>query len=113
MGTNLIVMEHGYSAKYKSKVPTADKSKETYIQKLLIEKIGSFSDPIAHRYFIMGDRHHYSQKEMSSFEFIQLPSLMAHDEYSDALNLSSRPRQVAFIMDKHMGITESINHYFD
>lgn len=113
LGTNLIVMEHGYSAKYKSKVPTADKSKETYIQKLLIEKIGYFSDPIAHRYFIMGDRHHYSQKEMSSFEFIQLPSLMAHDEYSDALNLSSRPRQVSFIMDKQMGITESINHYFD
>lgn len=113
LGSNLFVMEHGYSAKYKSKVPVADKSKETYIQKLLIEKLGEFSNPIDHRYFVMGDRHHYSQKEMSSFEFIQLPSLMAHDEYSDALNLSSRPRQVTFILDKKIGITEVINHYFD
>lgn len=112
-GANLFIMEHGYSAKYKHKVPTSDIGKENYVQKLLLEKIGEFKQPIKHRYFLMGDRHSYNQKEMSSFEFIQLPTLVGGDEYADALGLSSRQRQMAFILDAEKGVTQMLNFYFD
>lgn len=112
-GENACVVEHGYSAKYNSKVPQDDKSKENYVQKLLLEKITQLNLPINNRYFFMGDRHHYNQKEMSSFEFIQLPTLVPSDEYADNLNLSGRARQMCFVMDKKKGITKTFNFYID
>jgi hypothetical protein len=110
---SLFVIEHGASSKYKSKVPTSDKSKEVYIQKLILDKMDKFTNPITHKYFMMGDLHHYHQKEMSSFEFIQVPTIVKNDEYADALNLRSRPRQLSFIIDNKQGIKETIYHYFD
>ena len=112
-GENACVIEHGYSAKYNSKVPQDDKSKENYVQKLLLEKITQLDFPINNRYFFMGDRHHYNQKEMSSFEFIQLPTLVPSDEYADNLNLSGRARQMCFVMNKKKGITKTLNFYVD
>ena len=97
---SLFVIEHGASSKYKSKVPTNDRSKEVYIQKLILDKMDKFTNPITYKYFMMGDLHHYHQKEMSSFEFIQVPTIVKNDEYADALNLRSRPRQLSFIIDK-------------
>jgi hypothetical protein len=61
----------------------------------------------------MGDRHHYNQKEMSSFEFIQLPTLVPSDDYADNLNLSSRARQICFVMDAQKGIIKTINFFID
>ena len=113
IGSNIFVMEHGYAAGYPSKVPSSDVAKENYIQKLLLEKMGEFKLPIKNRYFIMGDRHHYLQKVMSSFEFIQLPTWVAHDEYAENLNLSSRPRQITLVIDDENGVEQVINHYFD
>ena len=113
IGNNLFVLEHGYSAKYKNKVPYDDKSRENYVQKLFIEKSSEFTNPIKNRYFVMGDRHHYEQKTLSSFEFIQLPTIVESDEYSDNLNLKSRPRQQCFILDNSNGIIETLNFYTD
>lgn len=111
LGKNIFVMEHGASAKYHSPVPGDDKSKENYVQKLLLEKLGEFSTPILNRYFLMGHKHHYTQKEMSSFELIQLPALIPSDGYADAHNLSSRTRQLCFIVDNDNGITQTISFF--
>lgn len=115
LGNSLFVMEHGYSAKFKSKVPEDTKSKEVYVQKLIIDSLSKMSscDSIKNRYFIMGDRHSYSQKMMSSFEFIQLPSIVESNVYADNLNLHNRPRQQCFILDKTDGIIETISCYTD
>lgn len=113
LGCNACVIEHGAAARFPSKVPNDDKSKENYVQKLLLDKVSKFRGPIINRYFFMGDRHHYNQKEMSSFEFIQLPTLTPSDEYADNLNLSSRPRQICFVMDKNLGITKTLNFFID
>lgn len=112
-GANACVLEHGAAAKYHSKVPNDDKSKENYVQKLLLEKVAQFKSPVLNRYFFMGDRHHYNQKEMSSFEFIQLPTLVPSDDYADNLNLSSRARQICFVMDAQKGIIKTINFFID
>lgn len=111
--SNIFVVEHGYAAAYPSKVPNTDIAKENYIQKLMLEKMSEFKLPVKNRYFIMGDRHHYSQKVMSSFEFIQLPTWVKNDEYADNMNLNSRPRQITLLIDDNKGIEQTINHYFD
>ena len=113
IGSSIFVMEHGYASAYPSKVPSSDVAKENYIQKLLLEKMDTFQLPVKNRYFIMGDRHHYLQKVMSSFEFIQLPTWVAHDEYAENLNLCSRPRQITLVIDDQNGVEQVINHYFD
>lgn len=110
---SLFVIEHGASSKYKSKVPKSDIGKENYIQKLILDKLDTLDRSIKFKYFMMGDLHHYSQKEMSSFEFIQVPTIVKDDEYADALNLRSRPRQLGFIIKEGVGIKEVFNYYFD
>lgn len=110
---SLFVIEHGASSKYKAKVPKSDIGKENYIQKLILDKLDTLDRSIKFKYFMMGDLHHYSQKEMSSFEFIQVPTIVKDDEYADALNLRSRPRQLGFIIKEGVGIKEVFNYYFD
>lgn len=114
-GNSLFILEHGYSPFYKAKVPSGDTGKEAYISRLILNEKqkranAGFPSP-EHNYFLMGDRHHYSQKNYTGFEFIQLPTLVHNDLYADHLNLHNRPKQLAFILDHKEGIIDTISIY--
>ncbi len=113
VGSNLFVIEHGYSAFYKNKVPSSDIGKEAYIQRLIINKMQNLSkaQKIKHNYFIMGDRHTYNQKDLPMFEFIILPTICKSDNYADNINLTSRSRQLSFLVDNDLGIISNTNHF--
>lgn len=110
-GKNLFILEHGYSPFYKSKVPKAMSAKESYIQRLILNALKEVKTDIKNKYFIMGDLHHHKQEDYPQFEFIQLPTCVKNDKYSDHLNLISRPKQLTFILDNDKGITQTISHF--
>lgn len=109
LGSNLFIMEHGYSAYYKSKVPKAASAREAYIQRLMIK---THKENIKNRYFFMGDRHHFNATSFPMFEFIQLPTCVGGDLYADHLNLAgTTTKQCTFVFDKDLGLTSITNHY--
>lgn len=58
LGSNLFVVEHGYSPFYKSKVPKASSAKESYIHRLILKETNDQAKKgisIKNRYFMMGD----------------------------------------------------------
>ena len=114
IGLNLFIIEHGYSPFYKSKVPKAYSAKEAYIQRLILQETQNQlkkGNVIKNRYFMMGDLHHHSYTDFPMFEFIQLPTIVKSDKYSDNLNLVSRPKQLTFICDHDKGLINSISHF--
>lgn len=116
IGDNLFILEHGYSAFYKSKVPSSSLGKEAYIQRLILNASNIAAQEgklIKHNYFIMGDRHAHAYQDFPMFEFIILPTLVSSDEYADNLNLKSRSNQLTFLLDKQKGIISTRNHFLD
>lgn len=115
IGQNLVLMEHGYSPFFKSKVPNGKTATEAYIQRLIIKELKNSNinaSNIKNSYFFMGDRHHYTAKDFPTFEFIQLPTCVGGDLYADHLNVAgTRNKQCTFIFDKYDGLVEAINHY--
>ena len=115
IGKNLVVMEHGYSPFYKSKVPKGAAPKEAYIQRLMMKTEQDMNNAgiiVKNRYFFMGDLHHYVAQDYPMFEFIQLPTVVAADAYADHLNLAgSRSKQCTFLFDNDKGLIQTINHY--
>lgn len=108
---SLFVIEHGYSALYRSKMPPQGSARESYIQKILLSNPDLLTKT-KYRYFVIGDQHTFSIEENTSYELIVCPSIVAGDRYSDNIMLKSRPRQLMFVVDK-TGIKEIINIYFD
>lgn len=117
LGSNLILMEHGYSPFYKSKVPKAVSAKEAYVHRLITKEtqtLAAQGKVIKNNYFFMGDLHHFTSKDFPMFEFIQLPTCVSSDKYADHLNLAgTRNKQLTFIMDNDLGIKSIVNHYLD
>ena len=115
VGNNLVIMEHGYSPFYKSKVPKSNSAQEAYIHRLINKETNALakeSKTVENSYFFMGDLHHYTSKDFPLFEFIQLPTCVAADKYADHLNLAgTRNKQLTFVMDNTLGIISTINHY--
>ncbi len=105
---NLFLIEHGYSNRYKSKVPGSHGSRENYVNNLILKKPEMRN--AKNKYFIMGDRHHVETKEYNNFEFFQFSTPVAGNEYADNSNWSSRPRQNGLVVSEK-GVTEFINFY--
>ncbi len=108
---NLFVLEHGYSAKYKSKVPRAGAGRDSYIQNILLAK-PELLQGIKNRYYITNDQHHLEVSEKMNYTMIISPALVGGDRYSDNVCLKSRPSQNLFIVDKN-GLKEIVHLYFD
>jgi len=105
---NLFLIEHGYSHRYKSKVPSAHASRENYINNLILKKPEMRN--AKNKYFIMGDRHHVEIKEYSNFEFFQFSTPVGGNEYADNSNWGNRPRQNGLVVSEK-GVTEFVNFY--
>jgi hypothetical protein len=97
---NLIVMEHGYSPRYKlAKVPNDGPSREKYISNILLDRVDLTSKSTS-RFFLMGDQHHVEMKEYNHFEFIMFPALGVGGEYEDHHGWKSKRRQKVLVFSE-------------
>lgn len=108
---NLFILEHGYSAKYKSKLPRSGAGRDSYIQNVFL------GDPkllqgVKNKYYITNDQHHMEVQERNGFEMLMCGSIVKGDRYSDNSMLHSRPRQSVFVVDES-GMSEILHMFFD
>lgn len=108
---NLFILEHGYSALYKSKLPKGGSARDTYIQNILLQN-PELLQGVKNRYYISNDQHHLEMQERNQFEVILCPSIVGGDRYSDNCVLKSRQRQNVFVVDED-GVKEIVHIYFD
>lgn len=104
------VCSHGAADSFKAKAPRNPKI-ETYIQSLIIHSQENLKG-IKSRVALFADLHHINIKEFNDFLYILAPSMVRGDEFSDSLNLDSRPAQLCLLLDDN-GIKASYNYYFD
>lgn len=109
VGKTLFLMYHGADADLKAHIPSSGKPQESYIQSLLLNKSREYSEANS-AVFLVGDKHHYEQKEYADFEYIMTGALPLGDLYADTLNLKSRARQNCFVIDGE-GIRE-VRHFY-
>ena len=108
---NLFVLEHGYSAKFKSKLPRSGAGRDAYIQNVLLAK-PELLQGVKNKYYITNDQHHLEIQERSQYQMILCPTIVGGDRFSDNSLLNSRPSQSVFVVD-NKGIVEILNLYFD
>lgn len=113
VNSTLFILDHGASDIYESSVPKNGKSRESFIQSLIlgISKKPIFKE-VKQVLFIMGDKHHFEHIEYNDFEFIMVGALPLGDQYADNGNLHSRPRQNCFVIDDN-GLRETKHFYID
>lgn len=110
-GNTVIAFEHGASDYISSKVPQDEKGLDNYVNNVFLSKPELLSNS-KQRLFIMGDKHHFIQKERSNFEFIQVGALPLGDKYANALGLYNRPRQNCLVIGPD-GLESTVHVYFD
>ena len=92
-----IIFEHGYSSKYKAKLPKAKSAREAYILSLLQR------DPKAQKakkhVFVCGDQHHTESLELAHVEFVMTATINESDKYESENNFASRPSQTVLAFD--------------
>lgn len=111
IGPVLMLIDHGASDQTKSLLPGNPKSKESYIQHLLLARpellIG-----VKQKIFVQGDLHHYEQKEFADFEFFMFGALPWGSQYADTKNLHNRARQNCLIIGED-GVEQVLHIYVD
>lgn len=108
---NLFILEHGYSAKYKSRLPRAGAARDSYIHNILLAR-PDLLQGVKNKYYITNDQHHLEVQERAQYEMILCPSIVNGDRHSDNSVLNARPRQNIFCVD-NTGIKELIHVTFD
>lgn len=108
---SLFILEHGYSAFFKSRLPRAGSQRENYINGLFLSK-PELLQGIKTKYFISADQHHSELKETNGYEQIMLSTIVGGDRHSDNCGYVNRPRQNCLVVDKD-GLKEVIHFYFD
>lgn len=107
----LVILEHGYSAFYKSRLPKSGPSRENYVNNLFLSK-PELLNGITSRLFISADQHHVESKEYNQFEHIMLSTMVGADRHSDNCGYVNRPRQTCIIVGES-GVQGFLYFYFD
>lgn len=110
INNSLVLFSHGSHHTIKAKVPSGNKTKG-YAQSLFLDAQKTYPECTS-RYLFCADLHHFQSLETNDYEYFLVPSIAGSSNFSDALNLHSRPRQNAFIFD-NQGIKMIRNYYFD
>lgn len=107
----LIILDHGASDHTKAKVPTRDADRTKYITDVQHSAaIRPLMPLVKQTLYVMGDKHHYVQKEENTHEFIQVGALPAGDRYAEAKGYFTKSRQNCLILGKN-GL-ESVQHFY-
>lgn len=106
-----VLMTHGGAAFVKSSLPQSSLKLKSYLQDMWSVKSDQLQG-VSQKIVISGHFHRFWQQDMGHFDFYCFGGLPLGDSYSDALNLTSKPRQNCLILDgRH--VVESLHFYFD
>lgn len=108
---SLLILEHGYSPWYKSRLPRSPVARENYINGLFLSK-PELLQGVKNKYYISADQHHSEIKETNFYEHLMLSTIVGADRHSDNCGYVNRPRQTCFVIDK-TGLKEILHFYFD
>lgn len=108
---SFFIMEHGESPYVKSPIPNSETKQESYVMRLLLKNLDEMQGT-KHRYFLSAHKHSFERKEYPDFEFITFSTPIKGDEYAETLNLDSRPRQNALLVDD-TGVFDNLSFYLD
>jgi hypothetical protein len=108
---NLFVVEHGYSAVSRDRLPAPGKGRETYVNNIILAKPKDLNgtDRI---YYLSADQHHSESYEMTNFEGYMFPTLVGGCRHADNSGYKSRPRQTCLKVDVD-GVEDVKYFYFD
>jgi hypothetical protein len=107
----LLVMEHGASPYYKSKLPSGKVARKSYIQDLFL----SHPDQLIgakRKVFLSADQHHFEANEIGDIEQYMFSTLVGADKYADHNNWKNTPRQNCLVVDKD-GVKEILSFYLN
>ncbi len=108
---SLFLMEHGYSAVTKSRLPKRGAGRDNYINNVFLSKPELLSGA-KYRYFLSADLHHSESYESNSYEGFMFPTLLGGCRYADNSLYNSRQRQTCLVVTAD-GVSEVIYFYFD
>lgn len=112
IGNNIFLMEHGYSAVTKNRLPQQTKARENYINNLFLTN-PDVIDTSKRRYYLSADQHHSESYELTGVEGFMFPTLVGGCRYSDNAGYHSRSRQTALVVDDAEGVVNTKYFYFD
>lgn len=112
VGSNLFLMEHGYSSVAKDRLPAPGKSRENYINNLFMAKPEQMIG-VERKYYLSADQHHSESYELTNVEGFMFPTLVGGCRHADNSGYNSRPRQTALIVNDEEGVTSVKYFYFD
>lgn len=110
-GNIAILATHGGAAFVKSSLPTATNKLKTYLQDMFLAKLDYISG-CKTRIVVSGHFHRFWQQDLGGIEFYCFGGLPTGDGYADALNLRSKPRQNALVLDNN-NVVETLHFYFE
>mgnify|MGYP003653888934 CR=1 FL=1 len=108
---NGFLMEHGYSAVTKNRLPAQGKGRENYINNLFMAKPEALTGTVR-KYYLSADQHHLESYELTNVEGYMFPTLVGGCRHADNSGYKSRPRQLCLRVSEE-GVKEVINFYFD
>jgi UDP-2,3-diacylglucosamine pyrophosphatase LpxH len=111
VGQNLFLLDHGYSAVTKSRLPAPGSGRENYINNLFMTKPEQMQNA-KRLYYISADQHHMESSELTNVEHYMFSTLVGGCRYADNSGYKSRPRQSALVV-KEQGVTQFLHFFFD
>ncbi len=108
---SFFLLDHGYAATTKSRLPRHGPSRNNYINTLLLSKADLLYG-VKHKYYLSADQHHSESYESNGFEGFMFPTLAGGCRYADNSVLRSRQRQTGLVVTEK-GVSEVIYFYFD
>ena len=107
---NLFLMEHGYAAVTKNRLPAQGKGRENYINNLFMSKPEKMR-AAKRLYYCSADQHHSETYELTNVEGFMFPTLVGGCRHSDNSGYKSRQRQTCLVVEDE-GVTEIKHFYF-
>lgn len=109
-GNVAILMMHGGAVSLKSAVPQPGLKLKSYLSDMWMSREEGLTG-CKTKIVLTGHFHRFFAQDMGNFDFYCLGGLPLGDEYSDSLNLRSKPRQNALILNEDQCI-ETLHYYF-
>ncbi len=108
---SIFLMEHGYSAVSRDRLPAPGKARENYINNLFLAK-PDLLQGTKYRYYLSADQHHSESYELTNVEGFMFPTLVGGCRHGDNSGYKSRPRQTCLIVNDE-GVSGVKHFYFD
>lgn len=108
---NLFVLEHGYSAVTKNRLPAHGTSRENYLNNILLSKPENLAG-VRNKYYCSADQHHAESYELTNIEGFMFPTLIGGCRHADNSGYKSRPRQTCLVVGDD-GVIAQKYYYFD